>query len=84
MKFGFFWPRIFGAGFSLLVVSFLFFGTGCVSNEKPKQKDDIAALKAQVWSLQKKLAEISLKVSQNSNDILQIRETGEKSLTPGK
>ena len=58
----------------MLVALFLFVGAGCASREQPKLQDDITALKTQVWSLQKKLAEMGLDVSRNSNDIAQIKE----------
>ena len=77
MKFGFVWLRTSGTRFSLLVVLILFAGVGCASREQPKLQDDITALKTQVWSLQKKLAEVGIAVSRNSNEIEQIKEKRE-------
>ena len=46
---------------------------GCASSE-PKLADDIAALKAQVWSLQKQTAELGLKVSYSSDEVALLSE----------
>lgn len=60
-----------------LVVVALFFmfpaASGCATGE-PKLEDDMAALKAQVWSLQKQTAELGLKVSYNSDEIALLSE----------
>lgn len=56
---------------ALLVV--VFTTQGCASG-KPKLEDDMAALKSQVWSLQKQTAELGLKISYNSDEIALLSE----------
>ncbi|MGK7346617.1 MAG: tol-pal system protein YbgF [Candidatus Nitrospinota bacterium M3_3B_026] len=59
------------ASAALLVV--VFTTQGCASSE-PKLEDDMAALKSQVWSLQKQTSELGLKISYNSDELALLSE----------
>ncbi len=60
--------------FLLVVLTIALFGQGCASTETPKVKDDITSLKAQVRDLQKRAADLELKVSSQENEIVMMSE----------
>lgn len=75
MKSGLSRPSVCSAGLFLWVVTiFATAGAGCVSPVQPKLKDDVAALKTQVWALNKRMAEIGQQASRNENEIILLLE----------